>query len=75
MDDFGVKYLGKEHANHRIAVLEEYYELLEDWGGTKYCRVTLDWAYKKREVHISMTGYVKKSPVQLQHHLSEKPKH
>ena len=47
VDDFGVRYVRKYHASHLIAVLKEHYELLEDWGGTKYCRVTFNWDYKK----------------------------
>ena len=33
VDDFGVKYVGKEHANHLIRVLEEIYEIEKDWKG------------------------------------------
>ena len=58
VDDFGVKYVGKEHADHLIAVLKEHYEITEDWKGTKYCGITFNWDYKNREVHMSMPGYV-----------------
>ena len=30
VDDFGVKYVGKEHADHLIAVLKEHYEITEE---------------------------------------------
>ena len=43
MDDFGVKYVGKEHANHLISVPEEHYVVKKDWLGKKYCGITLDW--------------------------------
>ena len=67
VDDFGVKYVGKEHADHLVSALKEDYELETDWEGTKYCGITIDWDYKKREVHISMPGYVKKALKQFQH--------
>ncbi len=31
VDDFGVKYIGKEHVMHLIRVLKEHYEVEEDW--------------------------------------------
>ena len=30
VDDFGVKYVGKEHADHLVQVLKEKYEISED---------------------------------------------
>ncbi len=27
VDDFGVKYVGKEHANHLMSVLKEFYDV------------------------------------------------
>jgi hypothetical protein len=33
VDDFGVKYIGKEHAMHLIKILKEHYEVEEDWEG------------------------------------------
>ncbi|KAL7530049.1 hypothetical protein ACHAXR_003282 [Thalassiosira sp. AJA248-18] len=58
VDDFGIKYFGKENANYLIDVLEKYYEMEVDWGGTLYCGVTLDWHYDEGYVDISMPGYV-----------------
>ena len=31
VDDFGVKYVGKEHADHLITCLQKTYKLSEDW--------------------------------------------
>eukprot|EP00956_Cyclotella_meneghiniana_P031758 scaffold84459_cov26-Cyclotella_meneghiniana.AAC.1 len=33
VDDFGVKYVGKEHAQHLIDTLKQHYKLAEDWDG------------------------------------------
>jgi hypothetical protein len=43
VDDFGVKYLGREHANHLLNTLKKNYEVTEDWEGNMYCGISLDW--------------------------------
>ena len=60
VDDFGVKYVGKEHADHLITCLQKTYKLSEDWSGGLYCGITLAWNYDKGYVDISMPGYIKK---------------
>ena len=30
VDEFGVKYKGKEHAQHLVSILKKYYEVSED---------------------------------------------
>ncbi len=61
VDNFGIKYIGKEHTKHLINMLKQYYKIKEDWDGNQYLGITLDWDYKKHEVHPSMPGYVKKA--------------
>ena len=46
VDDFGVKYVGEEHANHLLAVLRKYYVVDKNAEGSKYCGITLDWDYE-----------------------------
>ena len=60
VDDFGIKYVGKEHAQHLLGVLKEFYEIEEDWMGSLYCDITLDWHYDQQYVDISMVNYVLK---------------
>ena len=67
VDDFGVKYIDEEHANHLKRVLEENYTLTCDWMGTHYIGITLDWNYSKRQAHLSMPKYVTKAIPQFQH--------
>jgi hypothetical protein len=43
---------------HLIEILKEHYEVKEDWDGRCYVRITMDWDYKKSEVHLSMPEYV-----------------
>ena len=37
VDDFGVKYIGKEHTEHLVGVIKQHYEMMMDWEGKKYC--------------------------------------
>ena len=43
VDDFGVKYVGKEHADHLVKFIKENYEITEDWEGKCYFRLTFNW--------------------------------
>ena len=49
--------MGKEHADHLVKTLEEFYVVEKDWEGKKYCGITMDFDYTKRQVHLSMPGY------------------
>ena len=61
VDDFGVKYVGKEHALHLLSILESKYPAVAtDWKGKLYCGITLEWKYDKGYVDISMPGYIKR---------------
>ena len=42
VDDFGVKYIGEEHAQHLIDALGDY-EIEIDWKGSKYAGIDLDF--------------------------------
>ena len=67
VDDFGVKYVGEEHALHLKQTLEENYKVTLEWDGRRYIGITLDWDYKRRQVHLSMPGYIKKALKQFKH--------
>ena len=71
VDNFGVKYVGEEHANHLFHTLEQHYKVTQDWAGTRYIGITLNWDYEKQQVHLSMPGYVAKT---LKHFHHPKPK-
>ena len=71
VDDFGVKYVGKEHAIHLKNLLEAHYKLTCGWTGRQYIGITLDWDYKRRQVHLSMLGYVKKALKQFCHKMKK----
>ena len=71
VDDFGVKYVGKEHAEHLVQVIEKHYECTKDWEGKRYLGLTFDWDYDHREVHLLMPDYVATALRRFQH---ERPK-
>ena len=46
VNDFGVKCVGKAHAEHLIAIIKKTYsKLTKDWTGNLYCEITLKWDY------------------------------
>jgi hypothetical protein len=67
VDNFGVKYVGKDYAQLLKNTLEEHYKLTCDWTGTRYVGITLDWDFINQQVHLSMPNYVKKALKQFQH--------
>jgi hypothetical protein len=72
VDDFAVKYVGKQHAEHLRNALLQTYELTTDWKATVYSGITLKWYYKHRTCDISMPGYVSNVLSKFQH---DAPKH
>jgi hypothetical protein len=54
VDDFGVKYVGCEHAEHLMACIKKNYNISSDWKGSAYCGLILDWDYKNRTVDLSL---------------------
>jgi hypothetical protein len=43
VDNLGVRYVGKEHADHLLNALKQDYEVTEDWTGGLYSGIKLDW--------------------------------
>jgi hypothetical protein len=72
VDDFAVKYVGKQHAEHLWNALLRTYELTTDWTVTVYSGMTLKWDYKHRACDISMPSYVSNVLSKFQH---DAPKH
>ncbi len=58
VDNFGVKYVGKEHVDHLIKCIKTKYKLTEDWAGDLYCGIKLNWDYTTCTLNISMPGYI-----------------
>ena len=49
VDDFGDKHVGDKYREHILDSLEEFYEILKDEKGTKYCGLTMDRDYDGEE--------------------------
>jgi endonuclease I len=75
VDDFRVKYVGREHAENLMACIRKNYDISSDWNGTDYCGLTLDWDYKKRTVDLSMPGYIKAALHKYQHPAPARPEY
>jgi hypothetical protein len=75
VDDFAVKYVGKQHAEHLRNALLQTYELTTDWTATVYSGMTLKWDYDKRTCDISMPGYVSNVLSKFQHAAPKHPQH
>ncbi len=58
VDNFGIKYVSKEHAHHLKNALKGHYKVTCDWTGKQYIRIPLDWDYNKGHVHLSMPDYM-----------------
>ena len=70
MDDFGDKYVGKEHADSLTKVLREHYVVEDDYlGGGKYYKINLDWGYIKHQVNFSMPCYGDEAIIHFCHKL------
>jgi hypothetical protein len=75
VDDFGVKYVGREHAGHLMTCIKKNYNIPSDWNGTAYCGLTLDWDYKNCTVDLSMPVYIKAALHKYQHPAPARPEH
>jgi hypothetical protein len=75
VDDFSVKYVGKQHANHLRNDLLQSYELTADWEAKVYSGMSLKWDYKNRTCDISMPGYVSNVLRKFQHDAPKHPQH
>ncbi len=67
VNNFGVKYVGEENAQHLLDTVGQYYKCLCDWKGEQYCGLTIKWDYEAKKVHILMPGYVTKALTSFWH--------
>jgi hypothetical protein len=75
VDDFDVKYVGKQHADHLRNALLQSYELTTDWEAKVYSGMSLKWDYKNRTCDISMPDYVSNVLSKFQHDAPKHPQH
>ena len=75
VDDFGIEYVGREHAEHLASVLKKYHNITEDWEGTKYAGIDLKWDYVQRTCRLTMEGYIRDLLIKFGHPTPKKPQH
>jgi hypothetical protein len=75
VDDFAVKYMGKQHADHLRNALLQSYELTTNWEAKLYSGMSLKWDYKNRTCDISMPGYISNVLSKFQYNASTNPQH
>jgi hypothetical protein len=75
VDNFGIKYVEREHVEHLIACIKEKYKLPEVWTGDLYCRIKLNWDHTACTLDISMPGYIKKILLKYKHCMPAWPQH
>jgi hypothetical protein len=73
VDDFAVKYVGKQHADHLRNALLKIHELIADWAAKLYSGMTLKWDYKNRTCDITIPGYVSNMLIKFQHDPTKHP--
>ena len=76
VDEFRVKYKGKQHAQHLIDTLKKHYEITVDWEGKLFCSIHLSWDYDKHTIELSMPSNVDKALQWFhKHSKTSKPEH
>jgi hypothetical protein len=75
VEDFTVKYVGKQHVEHLRNALLRTYELTTDWTATVYSGMTLNWDYDNRICDIFMPGYNSNVLSKFQHDSPKHPQH
>jgi len=73
VDDFGVEYVGRQHAEHLAGILKRYHDITEDWEGKRFAGIDLKWDYVKREVRLTMEGYIRELLLKYGHPMPAKP--
>jgi hypothetical protein len=75
VDDFGIKYVGRQHAEHLLLALQQNYTVTTDWEGTKFAGIDLQWDYTKRTCRLTMNNYIEELLIKYDHPKPKKPQH
>jgi hypothetical protein len=67
VNNFGIKYVSDEHAQHLIKALEDLYTVSSDWTVSLYCGLTLEWDCKNCTIDLSMPNHVATALHKFQH--------
>jgi hypothetical protein len=75
VDDFGIKYVGRRHAEHLLVSLQQDYKVTTDWTGSKFAGIDIEWDYVKRTCRITMNSYINTLLIKYNHPRPKKPQH
>jgi hypothetical protein len=75
VDNFGIKHVSREHAEHLVSILSEHYKSSHNWDRQWYLGMTIDWDYTGQAVHASMLDYIPKALTCFQHPTPHIPQH
>ena len=76
VDDFGVKYIGKQHADHLKESIIKCYPVDVYWTGGLYCVIKLDCKYSQQIIiDLSIPKYVSNALNEFQHPYPKVPQH
>ena len=76
VDDFGVKYIGKQYSYHLIVSIRKCYPVDADWNIGLYCGIKIDWKFDQpRSVDLSMPKYLPNALHEFQHPYPKIPQH
>jgi hypothetical protein len=67
VDDFGIKSVGRENAEHLMASIRKKYEISSDWTSSAYCRLKKDWDYANGTVDLYIPVYINTALHTYQH--------
>ena len=59
VDNFFIKYVGEQHAQHLLSTLQEHYTVTTDWEGKKYASIDPKWNYKSHTCQLTMEDYIR----------------
>jgi hypothetical protein len=67
VDDFAIKYVGKQHADHLRNALLKSYELTTDWEAKLYAGMSLKWDYIRLLIlgEKSITAFLPESELNM----------
>ena len=71
VENFGINSISKKDSEHLINVLQENYEVTEDWSGRLYGVITLKCCHNACLLDILMVGYVQEALHKFQHPTTE----
>eukprot|EP00804_Cyclotella_cryptica_P030727 CCRYP_009139-RA/>CCRYP_009139-RA protein AED:0.22 eAED:0.22 QI:0/0/0/1/0/0/4/0/733 len=72
VDDFGVEYVGDQHAIHLRDTIKQHYDLTENWKGDLYAGINLVWNYEQRTCRLTMDEYIATVLLKYNHPIPKK---